>query len=133
MLRQLLFILAIFTLITTSPIASARSRAHISFSLAKTCTTSQGQLYIDQAQYRDAIREFTCVIDDQPTDVEGYRGRIEAELLSGRYSDAVRDYARVTAFVEPVHPDARDIIFGGYNSRLALDANNVAALTGLSF
>ncbi len=35
------------------------------------------------------------------TQVEGYRGRIEAELLLGRYSDAVGDYARVTAFVLP--------------------------------
>ena len=134
MLRHILFVLAIFTLITTGSIASAESRkATISFSLPKTCTAAQGQIYIDQAQYRDAIREFTCVINDQPTEVEGYRGRIEAELLSGRFSDAVRDYARVTAFVEPVHPDAQDIIFGGYSSRLAIDENNVAALTGVSF
>ena len=43
--------------------------------------------------HRDAIREFTCVIEGQPTEVEGYRGRIEAELLLGRYSGTFRDCA----------------------------------------
>jgi tetratricopeptide (TPR) repeat protein len=134
MLQRTFFSLAILTLITTAPNAPAKSRkATVSFSLAKACTSAQGQIYIDQAQYRDAIREFTCVINDQPTEVEGYRGRIEAELLSGRYSDAVRDYARVTALVEPVHPDAESIILASYSSRLAIDENNVAALTGASF
>jgi len=36
---------------------------------------------------------FTCVIEGQPTEVEGYRGRIGAELLLGRYSGTFRDYA----------------------------------------
>jgi hypothetical protein len=45
------------------------------------CSLEQGQIYIDEARYRDAIREFTCVIEGQPTDVEGYRRHIEAELL----------------------------------------------------
>jgi hypothetical protein len=100
---------------------------------AKPCSPEQGQLFIDQSRYRDAIREFTCVIDGQPTEVEGYRGRIEAELLSGRYSDAVRDYVRVTAFVLPIHPDAKNIILDGYAARLSIVPNNVAALTGASF
>jgi hypothetical protein len=100
---------------------------------APKCTTALGQGLIDQGRYRDAIREFTCVIAADPTAVEGYRGRIEAELLLGRYSDAVRDYARVTAFVEPVHPDAEAIIYGGYADRLAADPDDVAALTGASF
>ena len=70
------------------------------------CSAEQGQIYIDEGRYEQAIREFTCLIEAQPTEVEGYRGRIEAELLLGRYSDAVGDYASVTALVLPVHPDA---------------------------
>jgi hypothetical protein len=97
------------------------------------CTVEHGQLLIEDARYDRAIREFTCVIEDDPTGVEGYRGRIEAELLLGRYSDAVRDYARVTAFVEPVHPDAKALILGGYAARLAADPHDVPALTGASF
>jgi len=57
------------------------------------CSLEQGQIYIDEGRYRDAIREFTWVIEGQPTEVEGYRGRIGAELLLGRYSGTFRDYA----------------------------------------
>jgi hypothetical protein len=97
------------------------------------CSAEQGQLYIDQGRYRQAIREFTCLIEAEPTEAEGYRGRIEAELLFGLYSDAVRDYARVTAFVLPVHPDAENIILAGYSARLSVAPNDIPALTGLSF
>jgi len=97
------------------------------------CAAETGQLFINEGRYERAIREFTCVIDAQPTDVEGYRGRIEAELLLGRYSDAVRDYARVTALVEPAHPDAEDIIIAGYAARLAVTPEDIPALTGASF
>jgi len=65
---------------------------------ANGCTPAQGQLLIEQGQYADAIVVFTCLIDAQPTEVEGYRGRIEAEVLLGRYSDGVRDYQCVMAF-----------------------------------
>src|SRR6266542_1198980 len=84
------------------------------------CTAQQGQAFIDEGRYDQAIREFTCVIAAQPTGVEGYRGRSEAELLLGRYSDAYADYARVVAFVLPVHPDAYTTILKGYAARLAL-------------
>lgn len=97
------------------------------------CTAEQGQTYIDDGRYGQAIREFTCVINAAPTEVEGYRGRIEAELLLGRYSDAVRDYTRVTAFVLPVHPDAAQAIFDGYDTRLAISPDDIPALTGESF
>ena len=100
---------------------------------AERCTAEHGQLFIDEGRYRDAIREFTCVIEAQPTEVEGYRGRIEAELLLGRYSDAVRDYARVTALVLPVHPDAEATILDGYAARLATTPDDIPALTGASF
>jgi hypothetical protein len=53
------------------------------------CTAEQGQELIDAGQYKQTIREFTCVIDLDPTAVEGYRGRIEAELRARLY-DAVR-------------------------------------------
>src|SRR5262249_12862276 len=100
---------------------------------AEQCTVETGQLFINEGRYEHAIREFTCVIKAQPTDVEGYRGRIEAELLLGRYSDAVRDYARVTALVEPAHPDAEDTIIAGYAARLAITPEDIPALTGASF
>lgn len=100
---------------------------------ADQCTAAQGQLFIDQGQYKEAIREFTCVIESQPTEIEGYRGRIEAELLFGRYSDAVRDYTRVTAFVIPAHPNAQSSIMAGYAARLAAAPNDIPALTGASF
>jgi hypothetical protein len=57
------------------------------------CSLEQRQIYIDAGRYRDAIREFTYVIERQPTEAEGYRGRIKAELLLGRYSGTFRDYA----------------------------------------
>src|SRR5262249_6574825 len=95
-------------------------------------TAEQGQLFIDQGRYEHAIRAFTSVIEAHPTDVEGYRGRIEAELLLRRYSDAVRDYQRVIAFVLPVHPDAKNTILAGYAARLAIAPENIPVLTGSS-
>ena len=100
---------------------------------AEACTAQQGQIYIDQGGYKQAVKEFTCVIEAQPTDVEGYRGRIEAQLMLGRYSDALGDYARVTARVLPVHPDAGAVILAGYDARLAADPQSYTALAGASF
>ncbi len=102
-------------------------------SKAKRCSAAQGQLLINEGRYSDAIREFTCLIEAQPTEVEGYRGRIEAEILLGLYADAVRDYARVTALVLPVHPDAANTIHAGYTDRLAAAPDDIPALTGASF
>jgi tetratricopeptide (TPR) repeat protein len=100
---------------------------------AAKCTAQQGQAFIDSGRYDQAVKEFTCVVQAQPTEVEGYRGRIEAELMLGRYSDGIGDYARITAFVLPVHPDARADIRTGYAARLAASPNDVVALTGASF
>lgn len=97
------------------------------------CSSEQGQQLLDGGQYRQAIREFTCVIGLDPTAVEGYRGRIEAELMLGQFSNAVRDYARLTAFVLPVHPDAERVIITGYQARLDVAPNAISALTGESF
>ena len=69
----------------------------------------------------------------EPTEVEGYRGRIEAQLLLGLYSNSVRDYARVTAVVTPVHPDAQATIMASYAARLETAPNDIPALTGASF
>lgn len=100
---------------------------------AAQCTVEQGDLFIETGQYSKAVKEFTCVIDAQPTEVEGYRGRIEAQLMLGQYSDAVRDYTRLTAFVIPVHPDAQSTILAGYSARLAIAPDSVPALAGESF
>jgi tetratricopeptide (TPR) repeat protein len=100
---------------------------------AASCSAEQGQDFIDAALYEKAIREFTCVIAAGPTEVEGYRGRIEAQLLLGRYSDALLDYTRVTALVIPAHTDAKLTIYAGYAARLAEDPESISALTGASF
>jgi hypothetical protein len=102
-------------------------------STAERCAAETGQLFINEGRYERAIREFTCVIEARPTDVEGYRGRIEAELLLGQYSNAVRDYARVYALVEPAHPDFESDILAGYAARLAVTPEDIPALTGASF
>jgi tetratricopeptide (TPR) repeat protein len=103
------------------------------FAAQPKCTSVQGQALIDAGDYGKAIQAFTCLIDAHPTDVEGYRGRIEAEVLLGRYSNAVRDEQRVMAFVLPVHPDAEATIMDGYGARLAADPANIRALTGAGF
>lgn len=100
---------------------------------ADQCTAQQGQLFIDAGQYEQAIQEFTCVINAEPTEVEGYRGRIEARLLLGSYSDALRDFTLITVHVLPEQPDTQSIILAGYSARLAVDPNNIPALTGKSF
>lgn len=100
---------------------------------AQRCTIENGQRLIDEGRYEQAIREFSCVIESDPTAVEGYRGRIEAVLLLGRYSDALSDYGRVTALVLPVHPDARESVYAGYAARLAAAPDDVTALMGASF
>ena len=97
------------------------------------CTAEQGQTFIDTGKYDKAIQEFTCLVDAHPTEVEGYRGRIEAEILLGRYSDAVSDYQRVMAFVVPVQSDAEATIVDDYAIRLAADPGDVRALTGATF
>jgi tetratricopeptide (TPR) repeat protein len=114
----------------TSPNAASVGAATASVA---SCTAEQGQLLIDAGQYKQAIRELTCVIDLDPTAFEGYRGRIEAELMLGRFSDAFRDYTRVTAFALPVHPDAEQVIIAGYQARLAVSPDAIPALVGLSF
>jgi tetratricopeptide (TPR) repeat protein len=120
--------LAIVTVAAASHLASAPVVA-----AKAACSAEDGQGLIDDGRYEAAVREFTCVIAARPTDVDGYRGRIEAALLLGRFSDAVRDYARVSAFVIPVHPDAATTIHAGYADRLAVAPQDVAALTGASF
>jgi tetratricopeptide (TPR) repeat protein len=100
---------------------------------ATPCSVQSGQSLIDQGKYEKAIDEFTCVINGAPTEVEGYRGRIEAKVLLTRYSDAVRDYQKITAYVLPVHPDAAKTIYAGYEARLAASPNDLTALTGRAF
>src|SRR5215813_470556 len=130
MLRKVFITIVLLTLLfipAAGGIGAARAAK------AATCTEEQGQLYINQGLYGDAISEFTCLIAAQPTEVAGYRGRIEAELLLGSYSDALRDYARVTAFVLPVHPDAHRTILAGYAARLSAAPDDIPALMGGSF
>jgi tetratricopeptide (TPR) repeat protein len=123
----------IFAVIVASVFMFAQWGGNVGTAKAAQCTAQQGQLFINQGRYEQAIREFTCIIKAQPTEVEGYRGRIEAELLLGQYSNALADNARIIAFVIPVHPDAKTTIFAGYADRLAVAPDNMPALTGASF
>ena len=117
--------------VVTSPRAARSTPAFVNTAV---CSAAQGQQFLDAGEYKKAISEFTCLIDLDPTGIDGYRGRIEAELMTGRFSDAVRDYARgVSAFVVPVHPDAEQVIVDGYKARLAVEPNAIPALAGLSF
>lgn len=100
---------------------------------AQPCSAQHGQSLIDQGSYQPAINEFTCVIDADPTAVEGYRGRIEAEILMGQYSNGVRDCQRIMAFVLPVHPDAARTSYARYADRLDIAPDDIKALTGASF
>jgi tetratricopeptide (TPR) repeat protein len=98
------------------------------------CTPEQGQAFIDQGQLTQAVHEFTCVIDQEPTEVDGYRGRAEARLLQGQFSNAYKDYnTGITALVMPVHPEAFATIYAHYAARLASDPDSIQALTGASF
>jgi tetratricopeptide (TPR) repeat protein len=124
----------VIAVLGSTPLAAAADRAlAVTAKQTTKCTAQQGQSSIDTGRYDQAIREFSCVIDAQPTAVDGYRGRIEAELLLGRYSDALGDYARITAVVLPVHPDAHETIRAYYADLLAVAPNDVRALTGASF
>jgi hypothetical protein len=95
---------------------------------------TQGQASIDDGQYERAIREFSALIEAEPSAVDGYRGRAEASLLLGRFADAYRDYyAGITAFVVPAHPDAPNTIEKHYAARLSEAPSLPPALTGASF
>ena len=120
-----LFAAVVISSVVTEPSAASGERA--------VCSVEEGQALIDEGRYKKAVAEFTCVIEAQPADVGGYRGRIEAQLLLGLYSDALRDYTRVTAYVLPVQPDAANKIYTSYAARLSADPFNVPALTGASF
>ncbi|MBK8258174.1 MAG: hypothetical protein IPK82_36595 [Polyangiaceae bacterium] len=96
-------------------------------------TLAKGQQRIDQGRYVEAVSIFSCVMQQNPLEVDAYRGRIEAQLLLGRYSDALRDYAQFSAYVWPQIPDAPDSIVAGYQTRLAQHPHNRAALIGASF
>src|SRR5262245_44430738 len=129
MLRRNFGSTMVLALVCVLSITAGRGRS----AKAEQFSVERGQRYIDQGKYELAIREFTGVIEDNPTEAEGYRGRMEAELLLGQYSNALRDNAMITAFVLPVHPDAKLEIFADYDARLAAAPRNVAALTGASF
>ena len=127
MFRKYFIVMFVFALMFT------QWTGGVDLAKAAQCSSEQGQAYINAGQYKKAIQEFTCVIDAQPTEIEGYRGRIEAEVLLGQYSNALADNARITARVLPVHPNAKDGMFQDYADRLAAAPQDITALTGASF
>jgi len=77
MVRNVFAALALFSLAGAAPATA------VPF-----CSAADGQQHIDAGRFEAAVQEFSCVIDAAPTAVEGYRGRIEAQLLLRHYSDA---------------------------------------------
>src|SRR5262245_14161642 len=130
---SMIVLIMMFALVGAAAGSAKAAEAAPADRIAERCTAENGQLFINDGRYEHAIREFTCVIKAEPTDVEGYRGRIEAELLIGRYSDAVLDYARVAALAATVRPEAEDTILAGYAARLAITPKDIPTLTGASF
>lgn len=94
---------------------------------------TKGQRRIDQGRYADAVAIYTCILAGDPTVLDAYRGRAEASLRLGLFSDAMRDHARITAVVLPAQPDAIDTLFADYDARLSRHPDDVAALTGAIF
>ena len=51
------------------------------------CTAEQGQALIDEGRYKQAIKEFTCLIDAQPTEAGRlpgtHRGAASARSVFG--------------------------------------------------
>lgn len=137
MLRRIIAATAVLTIIGCADPVAVTSLARIgsdrAFEIGAPCSAEDGQAFLDAAEYIKAIKEFTCVIDGDPTGIDGYRGRIEAQLMLGSFSDALRDYTEVTAFVLPVNPGAITGIIAEYEARLAADPDDIQALTGQSF
>jgi tetratricopeptide (TPR) repeat protein len=96
---------------------------------------AKGQQQINQGQYEEAVRTFSSIIQTDPRTVDAYRGRSEAKLFLGRYSDAYRDlFALVISAVRP--SDVDDLgkqILTSYDRRLGGQKPDVPALTGGSF
>src|SRR5262245_21549163 len=95
---------------------------------------AQGQAQINQGQYEAAITTFTSAIRADPRTVDAYRGRSEAKLMFGRFSDAYNDlYALVISALRPSDIMALGAgILAGYDARLG-GQPDVPTLTGASF
>lgn len=94
---------------------------------------ADGQSAFEAGDYAAAIAAFTCAIDADPQLVAAYRGRIDASLMSGAFSDALRDYTRLLSVVVPEQPDALEQINADYAAALEADPENIVLLTGYSF
>lgn len=99
----------------------------------KTTDLQTGQAFIEAGAYSEAVTVFACVIAANPLDITAYRGKIEANLLAGKYSDAVHGYTEINIHVIPEVPDAVTQIIAYYQETLPTDPNNVILLTGYSF
>ena len=109
------------------------SVAQLGSAHAAACSLANGQELIDSGEYEQAVKEFSCSSMPSQPRLKAIEDVIEAQLLLGRYLDAVRDYTRITAVVIPVHPDAQKTILAGYSARLAVAPDSIPALTGESF
>src|SRR5688572_23403418 len=76
----------------------------------------EGEAFAKGGNYDSAIAAFTCAIEDDPLDIDAYRGRIEARLMTGAYSDAMLDYADMKVQVVPEIPDALEQILAYYET-----------------
>ncbi len=92
-----------------------------------------GQALLKAADYENAIADFTCAIEADKLNIGAYRGRIEALLLAGIYSEALRNYTEIAIHVIPETPNAVEQIIDAYRTTLDSDPENIILLTGYSF
>ncbi len=119
----MLFVLALFAFPSGHAIQAAGPQA----------SSNAGQQLIDRGQLNKAYRYYSELIEEDPSNIEGYRGRIETLVLMRQYAHALADYARIVANVLPLQPDAIAQVLADYQNRLAQKPQDVPALSGGSF
>lgn len=130
-MRFRILLLAILACLLSTSLTFAQSDAESCDATVDSLTS--GQMLIDTGDFAAAQAAFTCAIEANPTEVDAYRGRVEASLLNGDYTLALDDYNRIRARALAEHPDAFDTILAGYEAKLAGSPDSVPLLTGYSF
>jgi len=74
-----------------------------------------------------------CLTEAGELDVDAYRGRIEAALMAGSYSNGLGQYTQMQKVVIPTMPDAFDQILTAYNAQVSASPDDLIALIGQSF
>lgn len=92
-----------------------------------------GEQLISAANYGNAYIEFSCAIKVNAQDLRAYQGRIDASLLSGKYSNALSDYTEIMRVVIPKSPNALVELNDMYSKALSTSPASLRHLIGMSF